>query len=122
MTDQRSFTRFENELVHRYRRDVAAAGSMAEVRQCFSRTVCELLAKAGNDAVRCRHEDVTLLPAAEPGYALSAAITGQAAYQRLAKDSDLGAILARLAGPAMHRHAHLARHPEKTNTNSYIHH
>lgn len=122
MTDQKSFNKFENELIHQYRKQVAAAESVEEVRKYFARTVCELLEKAGNGAVRCRHEDVTLQPAGTPHYVLSEAITGQAAYQAMARNSDLAAILARLAEPAVHRHVHLAKHPEKTNTNNYISH
>ncbi|MFZ5722476.1 MAG: hypothetical protein ACOY33_02330 [Pseudomonadota bacterium] len=123
MTDQKSYTRIESEVVPAYRRNVAAAESAEDVRKCFARTVCELLVKASDERVRVRHEDVTLQPgAAAPHYALSDELTGQAAYRALAKDSDLGAILARLAEPAIHRHTHLAKHQEKTNTNNYIHH
>lgn len=122
MTDQKSFTKIENEVVHQYRKNVAAATSVEEVKKYFQRTVCELLEKASGEQVRCRHEDVTLLPGTAPHYRLDDAITGQAAYQAIAKNSDLGAILARLVEPAVHRHTHLAKHPEKTNTNNYISH
>lgn len=122
MTDQKSFTKIENEVVHQYRKNVAAATSVEEVKKCFQRTVCELLEKASGEQVRCRHEDVTLNPAAPPHYSLAESITGQASFLALQKNSDLNAILARLAEPAVHRHTHLAKHPEKTNTNNYISH
>lgn len=123
MTDQKSYTRVESEVVPAYRRNVAAAESAEEVRKYFARTVCDLLAKASDDKIRCRHEDVMLQPGgAAPHYALSDELTAQPAYQALAKNSDLGAILARLVEPAVHRHTHLAKHQEKTNTNNYIHH
>lgn len=119
MTDQRSFNKFENEVVHQYRRNVAAAESMEDVRKQFARTVCELLGKASADAVRCRHEDVVLQPDATPHYRLAESLTAQAAFQRIWQDSDLPAILHRLAEPAVHRHMHLAKHPEKTNAKMF---
>lgn len=122
MADQKSFTKFENEVVPQYRKNVAAAETVEEVRKYFARTVCELLEKASGETVRCRHEDVTLQPAAAPHYTLSSELTGQPAFQALSKNSDLAAILSRLAEPAVHRHTHLAKHPEKTNTNNYLHH
>lgn len=122
MTDQRSFNKFENEVVPSYRKNVAAAATTEEVKNHFARTVCELLDKASAGAVRCRHEDVVLLPMQAPHYSLAESLTGQAAFQSIWQGSDLPAILARLVDPAVHRHTHLAKHPEKTNTNSYIHH
>lgn len=119
MTDQRSFNKFENELVHQYRKNVGAAESMEDVKKHFARTVCELLAKASDDAVRCRHEDVVLVTDGTPTYRLAEAITGQPAFQAMWQGSDLPAILARLAEPAVHRHMHLAKHPEKTNAKMY---
>ena len=115
MSNQQSFTRIENELVHEYRRNVAAAESANEVRQHFAHTVCELLARASNDAVRARHEDVVLQPAAAPHYALSEGLTALPAFQAIWKDSDLPAILNRFVEPAVHRVAHLGKHGEKTN-------
>ena len=119
MTSQRSFNKVEHELVPQYHAQINAADTLEEVRDYFARTVCALLEKAGG--VRCRLEDVTLQPASAPHYALAEAITGQPAFQALWKDSDLAAILVRLAEPAVHRHAHLAKHPEKTNSASYHH-
>ena len=62
MTDQRSFNKFENEVVHQYRRNVAAAESTEDVRKHFARTVCDLLVRASDEKVRCRYEDVSLRP------------------------------------------------------------
>lgn len=122
MTDQKSFTKAENEVVHLYRKNVTAADTLDEVRKYFARTVCDLLLKASADAVRCRHEDVMLQPAgAAPHYTLADTLTAQPAFQAIWQNSDLSAILARLAEPAVHRFAHLAKHPEKTNTNNYHH-
>ena len=122
MTDQKSYTKVENEVIHQYRKNVAAAESVEEVKKYFARTVCELLEKASGDQVRCRHEDVKLLPAQAPHYSLAESITAQAAFQAIWQGSDLPAILNRLVEPAVHRHTHLAKHPEKTNTNNYISH
>ena len=116
MSNQQSFTRIENELVHEYRRNVSAAESANEVRQHFAHTVCALLAGASNDGIRCRHEDVTLQPATAPHYAISEVVTSLPAFQSVWKDSDLPAILQRLVDPAVHRIAHLAKHGEKTNS------
>lgn len=115
MTDQKSFSRIENELLHQYRRNVGAAESLEEVKQQFSRTVCELLLRASDEAVRCRHEDVVMQPATAPHYRLADGLTAQPAFQAIWQGSDLPAILARLVEPAVHRHTHLAKHPEKTN-------
>lgn len=122
MPDQKSYTKFENEVLHQYRKHVAAAESVEEVKKYFARTVCDLLAKASADQVRCRHEDVALQPAKAPHYALAQELTGQPAFQAIWNDSDLPAILSRLVEPAVNRHTHLAKHPEKTNTNNYLHH
>lgn len=119
MTDQRSFNKFENEVVHQYRRNVGAAESMEDVKKHFARTVCDLLLKASDDKVVCRLEDVTLRPADGVLYALSSEVTSQPAFRAIWEKSDLPAILTRLAEPAVHRHMHLAKHPEKTNSKMY---
>ena len=121
MSDQKSFTKFENEVVHQYRKNITAADTVEEVRKYFARTICELLEKASGDAVRCRHEDVTLLPAKAPYYALADSLTAQPAFKAIWQDSDLSAIIARLVDGAVHRHVHLEKHREKTNTNNYHH-
>lgn len=122
MSAQQSFSRIENELLHQYRPGVAAAATQEEVRQQFARAVCTLLEQAGNGGIRCRHEDVELLPEATPAWRLSPALTAQEAFAAVARDSDLNAILARLAEQAVHRCAHLAKHREKTNTNQWHRH
>lgn len=119
MTDQRSYNKLENEVVHQYRRNVAAAESMEDVKKHFARTVCDLLVRASGEKVRCRHEDVSLRPDDAAHYALSEEVTAQPAFQAIWKDSDLSAILTRLVEPAVHRHVHLSKHPEKTNAKMY---
>lgn len=121
MTDQKSFTKFENDVVHQYRKNIMAADSAEEVGKYFARTVCELLEKASAEAVHCRHEDVTFLPTKTPCYGLAESLTAQPAFQTIWQASDLAAIFTRLVEPAVHRYTHLEKHREKTNTNNYHH-
>jgi len=121
MSGQKSFTHVENEVVHEYRKNIAAASTVGEVKEYFARAVCALLGQASADAVRCRHEDVNLLPTHVPHYTLSDGLSAQPAFQAIWNGSDLPAILGRLVEPAVHRCVHLGKHEEKTNTNNYHH-
>lgn len=121
MSAQQSFSRQEHEILPQYRPAVAAASTQEEVRKVFARATCALLEQASKDTVKCRHEDVTLLPDAAPHYRLADALQAQPAFAAIATDSDLHAILGRLAEQAVHRCVHLAKHREKTNTNTYHH-
>lgn len=122
MTTQRSYVSLEREILPAYRKEVASAATVHEVQQQFARAVCALVEQASAGAVRCRHEDVSLLPAQAPHYTLSEAMSAQAAFQDVWRDSDFAVIVGRLAEPAVHRCVHLGKHAEKTNTNHYIKH
>ena len=62
MTRQQSFTRIENELLPRFRKQVSEAETTGEVQKFFRHCLRDLFAQASAGRVSAADEDISLLP------------------------------------------------------------
>lgn len=109
-----SYTKYENEVIHKYRDNLNHAESVEDVKKFFSYTMQELMHKVFDDQIDIRYEDVQLAVNGNPGYKISSELKQKAAFAQVWEDSDLSSIVSRLSESALHRFRHLSGHPEKT--------
>lgn len=114
MTTSISLSKYEKQVLPKYRDQLNQAESEEDVKKFFVETVERLLALATEDAVDPQYDDIRLVPGSPPYYQLTSQLLNCKAMQALA-NSDLQPILHRIAEPAAHRYMHVAKHPEKTN-------
>jgi len=116
MTQQKSFTKVENELKPQFRQRISHAESTEDVKKFFVYTVHELLGRAVDGEMQLEAQDLVLDPGKAPHYAVSPRLSGTAAFEAVWAASDLPHVIGRLAESAMHRYTHLEKHPEKTKS------
>lgn len=119
MSEQRSFTRVENELLPGFRVKLGLAESTEDVRKFFAQAMSGLLGRVFEDRFPAVSEDVALRPDIPEGYMLSARLREHPECAVLWKASDLPAILSRFAGVAVNRFRHLEKNPERTEAKMY---
>jgi len=115
MSEQRSFTKYENQILPTFRKRINDAESTEDVRKFFAYTVGDLFEKVFSGRVSLEYGDVALDAAATPPYALSARLRDVEAFSSVYGASDLPNVLTRLAETAAHRLRHLEKNPQKTN-------
>lgn len=121
MRDSVSYTKFEHQVVHKYRDNLNHAESVEDVKKFFSYTMQELIHKAFAGQLSVNYEDVQLgVDAGEP-LIISESLRQQGEFERAWSASDLPLIMTRLAKSAQNRFSHLQTHPEKTNAKIHRH-
>ena len=116
MSEQISFTRFENEALPMFRMKIGKAESTADVRKFFFQTLRDLFDKIFGNQVRFEREHIVLMPGETPCFMITESLTSQPAFEEAMTDSDLNRVLERLAKSAANRYIHLEKNPEKTNS------
>lgn len=116
---QRSYSKAEKELTARLRHDLSLAKSVDDVHNFFVRSVQHLLTEISAGELTADYDDITLRPAAEQTYEFSPTLQANPLFTGLWQNSDLSAIVARMADRAANTHIHLAKHPEKTEAKMY---
>jgi hypothetical protein len=116
MSQQRSFSKYEQELLPQYRNRLNTAESTTDVQKFFVYTVQELMRRVFQDRVDSSYDEIRLLPGEQPQYGLSEAIRKHPEFESLAADSDLLDIFERLASAASKRYQNLQRHPDKSES------
>ena len=111
-----SYTKYENEVVHKYRDNLNHAESVEDVKKFFTYTMQELMNKVFDGQLDMHYEDVQLSYESEQGFAISNALKQKTAFKQVWQDSDLSFIMSRLAEPALKRFRHLSRNTKKTNS------
>ena len=114
MTQMMSFTKYENQILPKYRDQLNQAESVEDVKKFFIGTIQEFLGLATDGNLMAAYEDIALLPDESPGYSLKPQVKNSTEMKEL-KNSDVNAVLKRLAEQAVHRHKHLAKNNTKTN-------
>jgi hypothetical protein len=114
MTQMMSFTKYEHQVLPKYRDQLNQAESVEDVKKFFIGTIQEFLGLATNGHLAVAYEDISLLPDEQPGYSLEPQIKNSDEMKELV-NSDINAVLKRLAEQAVHRHKHLAKNNMKTN-------
>lgn len=114
MNQQRSFTKNENELLHKFRKMTNEAESTEDIKKFFAYCMQELISQATEGRLEMQFIDIELVPDGEPPYRFSAAVQAEEAFVDSWETSDLGHIVQRFADLAMHRYRHLQKKPQKT--------
>lgn len=114
MTQMMSFTKYENQILPKYRDQLNQAESVEDVKKFFIGTIQEFLGLATEGSLTPDYDDISLLPDESPGYSLESQVKDSLEMKKLA-NSDIHAVLNRLAEQAVHRHKHLSKNNSKTN-------
>jgi len=114
MTQMMSLTKYEHQVLPKLRDQLNQAESVEDVKKFFIGTIQEFLGLATDGNVSANYDDISLLPEQKPYFSLSSQVLENAAIKEL-EDSDLVAVLQRLAEQAAHRHKHLMKNNTKTN-------
>lgn len=116
MRGSASYTKYENEVIHKYRDNLNHAESVEDVKKFFSYTMQELMHKVFNGQLAMNYEDVQLNPDAGDLFTISENLRRQGDFDHVWTVSDLPSIISRMASSAVNRFNHLQGHPEKTNS------
>ena len=116
MSDQQSFTKYENEILPEYRQKLSQAESTEDVKKFFVYSSLDLLGRIFSPGMSFEYEDISLDLASEAGYNLHERLLATADFSTVLESSDLSHILTRLSAPAVNRYRHLDKNPEKTNS------
>jgi len=114
MTQQRSFTKTENELLPKFRKMTNEAESTEDVKKFFAYCMQELIGQASDGRLALQFAEIELIPGAEPPYRFSEAVRAGEDFAQVWQTSDLGHIVQRFAELAVRRHRHLEKNPQKT--------
>ncbi len=116
MTEQISFTRFENEVLPVFRMKISKAESTEDVKKFFFQTLRDLFDKIFGGTLVFEREHVLLVPNADPCAVISPALHSQPPFAEAWGTSDLKRVIDRLAKTACNRYVHLEKNHEKTNS------
>ena len=114
MTRQQSFTKIENDLLPRFRKQVGEAESTGEVQKFFRHCIRELFAQASDGRVSPADEDIDLLTEGQETFRIAERVRAAAGFAEIWEASDLPQIVTHFAEAARNRFRHLAKNPEKT--------
>jgi len=111
-----SYTKFENQVIHKFRNNLNHAESVEDAKKFFNYTMLELMQKVFDGQLTIEYEDIQLGLYAEKPFIISEALRQKDEFDHVWSTSDLPSIVARLATPALHRFNHLKANPEKTKS------
>ena len=114
MTQMMSLTKYEHQVLPKFRLQLNQAESIEDVKKFFVGTIQEFLELATEGGLAANYEDISLLPDKKPSYFLTSQVTDNVAMKALV-DSDISAVLQRMAAQASHRYIHLSKNNVKTN-------
>ncbi len=114
MSRQLSFTKYEKELLPKFRKKINTAESSQDVKTFYARTCLKLLDKAFAGELSLDFDDVKLEPGTDRKYLISDRLLSSTSFSDIWKSSDLPNVLDRFTDTALNRYAHLEKHPEKT--------
>jgi len=109
-----SYTRIENEILPKFRKQISEAESAEDLKNFFSYSIQELFRQIFADQIAVGKEDVKLMPENRPPFEISPQIQADEAFSAVWSNSDLPNIIARLSETAAHRYLHLAKNLKKT--------
>jgi uncharacterized FlgJ-related protein len=115
MSQQSSFTRFENQALPMFRMKLSKAESTEDVKKFFFQTMRDLFDRIFGQQVDLEREYLVLAPGETPCLHMHEALTSQPAFQEAMNNSDLDRVLERFAQAAVNRYVRLEKNPEKTN-------
>ena len=109
-----SFTRFENELLPKFRKQISEAESTEEMKKFFRYSMQDLFRLVFSGQIEVRDTDVSLSPEKQPPFELSEDIRSNEAFMSVWNTSDLSNIITRFSEAAMHHYLRLVKNMKKT--------
>ena len=109
-----SFTRIENEILPKFRRQISEAESTEEMKYFYSYIIQELFHLVFSGQIDVRDNDVRLIPEKQPPFELSEEIRANEAFISVWNTSDLSSIITRFSEAAEHHYLRLAKNMKKT--------
>lgn len=109
-----SFTKIENELLAKFRKQVSAAESTEDMKKFFSYSMQDLLEQVFSGQIEIGFDAIKLTPEKEPPFEINERIRSNEIFSSVWNTSDLSHIITRFSEAALHRHLHLAKNPAKT--------
>ncbi len=116
MAAQKSYTKYEREVLPALREKLNHAESVEDVKKFFVQEATGLLQQVFEDELDINYEDIRLMPEVAPYYELMGGLAVNPAIAREFAESDLDEILQRIGQQAAHRYTHLAGNPAKTQS------
>ena len=113
MTQQKSFTQVENELISKFRKKVNHCESTEDVKKAFVWCVQELFTKISEGAITLRADELRLQLEGEP-FVIDETLRAGEAFAGVWNNSDLPRIVGRFAELAVNQYRHLAKNPART--------
>ncbi len=115
MPKQRSFTKFENEALHDFRKKLNKAESTEDIKKVFIQTTRGLFQNIFQEKLNLEPDDILFKPDVAPHYKIADRIRLKSVFNDAWKHSDLPRVVSRFADSAMNRYKHIEKHPEKTD-------
>jgi len=114
MIKQLSFTKYTREILPDFRLRINQAESEEELRNVFFQASKALFDVFLANNPPCEPLDIRLEPESRPYFSLSRRLTRDRNFHRIWENSDLAAVMGRMAETAANRWRHLGTHQEKT--------
>ena len=115
MTSRISYSKLEKAYTPNFRNKINMARSTNDVYDVFCYTVASMLNEI-TETNKFRETDIDFFPERECHYEFGPDLKQEPIIAECLNSSDLGRILDDMAQTATNRHAHLMKHPEKTNS------
>jgi hypothetical protein len=109
-----SYSRIENEILPKFRKQISEAESAEDLKNVFTYSMQELFRQIFAEKIAVGMEDVKLMPDNEPPFEISRDIQAEEGFTSVWNNSDLPNIMTRLSETAAHRYLHLAKNLKKT--------
>ncbi len=116
MNKKFSFTKYEREILPKFRQKIGNAESTEDVKKLFVYTVKELFNNVFEGQMEFYYEEFELTPDSKPHYRLSKRLLSSKNFTSVWNHSDLSRVVNRLAESSLRRYMHLEKHPEKTDS------
>ena len=114
MSQQKSFTKAENELLPKFRKMINEAESTEDVKKFFCYCIQELLDRAFIGQLVFNYDDIALDPKGEPPFLINEQIRSRDDFAEIWNSSDLPQIVDRFARMSLNHYKHLEKNPGKT--------
>lgn len=109
-----SFSKIENELLPKFRKQISAAESTEDMKKFFSYSMQELLEQVFSGEIEVGFDTISLAPEQDPPFRIDEQTRANEMFSSVWNTSDLSHIINRFSEAAMHRHMHLTKNPAKT--------
>ena len=114
MSKQLSFTKIENELLHKFRQKMSLAESTEDVKKFYAYTVQELLNRVFENVISFNYGDIALTPDKIPYYKLNSSLSVKNGFTSVWNNSDLPKVITRFTETAINHYNHFDKNPDKT--------